>query len=67
MKLNFSPAASQEISPVAGSNRIYSLDVLRGTAVLGILLMNIPAFSMPNRYSEAFRTDIYSNNQVGKM
>jgi len=32
--------------PVIGKERIVSLDLLRGVAVLGILLMNIVAFSM---------------------
>lgn len=35
-------------SPVAASDRIASLDVLRGFAVLGILVMNIQAFAMPS-------------------
>ncbi len=34
------------LTPTAVSERIYSLDVLRGFAVLGILLMNIQSFSM---------------------
>ena len=34
-------------SPVETSDRIASLDVLRGFAVLGILVMNIQAFAMP--------------------
>ncbi len=33
--------------PVANSERIASLDVLRGFALLGILIMNIQSFSMP--------------------
>ena len=33
--------------PVEAAERIESLDVLRGFAVLGILVMNIQAFSMP--------------------
>ena len=33
-------------NPVIGKERIVSLDLLRGVAVLGILLMNIVAFSM---------------------
>ncbi|MEE1876994.1 DUF418 domain-containing protein [Altererythrobacter litoralis] len=33
-------------APVAKSNRIDSLDILRGIAVFGILLMNISAFGM---------------------
>jgi uncharacterized protein len=34
-------------TPVTESERIVSLDVLRGFAVLGILVMNMGAFSMP--------------------
>jgi len=34
-------------APVQSNERIASMDVLRGTAVLGILLMNIQAFAMP--------------------
>ena len=37
----------QPIAPVAESDRSQALDVLRGCAVLGILLMNIQMFSMP--------------------
>ena len=33
--------------PITGAERIVSLDVLRGFAVLGILVMNIQSFSMP--------------------
>jgi uncharacterized protein len=36
-----------EIGPVTQPQRIVSLDVLRGVAVLGILVMNIQSFSMP--------------------
>jgi uncharacterized protein len=35
------------LTPVAEAERIDSLDVLRGFALLGILVMNIQAFSMP--------------------
>ena len=35
-----------KISPVQGSERYQSLDLLRGIAVLGILVMNIQSFSM---------------------
>ena len=34
------------LSPVSSSDRIVSLDVLRGFAVLGILIMNIQSYSM---------------------
>jgi len=41
------PVASDASAvPVAGSERIVSLDVLRGVAILGILVMNIQSFSM---------------------
>ena len=35
-----------QTAPVSGSERIVALDVLRGFAVLGILVMNIQSFSM---------------------
>ena len=34
------------IGPVSPSERIRSLDILRGFAVLGILIMNIQSYSM---------------------
>lgn len=37
---------SPELHPTLGRERILSLDVLRGVAVLGILVMNIQSFSM---------------------
>jgi uncharacterized protein len=40
------PLSIHQSSPITGRERIVSLDVLRGVAVLGILLMNIVAFSM---------------------
>lgn len=36
------------VSPALGADRIEALDVLRGLAVLGILLMNIQSFGMPS-------------------
>ena len=37
---------TQQLGPVTGSERIKSLDVLRGVALLGILLMNITGFGL---------------------
>jgi uncharacterized protein len=36
-----------EFAPVSTRERLRTLDVLRGCALLGILLMNIPSFAMP--------------------
>jgi uncharacterized protein len=49
-------------APVAESSRIKIIDMLRGVALLGILLMNIPGFSMPNYSFEAFKNDPNSIN-----
>jgi uncharacterized protein len=54
------PAAVAE--PVAEGQRNRLLDALRGVALLGILLMNIPGFAMPDYFSEAFRNDPSSVN-----
>ncbi len=37
----------QNLSPTASQERIVSLDVLRGFAILGILIINIQSFAMP--------------------
>lgn len=49
-------------APVAESNRIKTLDMLRGFALLGILLMNIAGFSMPDHSFEKFSNDPGSIN-----
>ena len=64
-------------APVAESERIEIVDVVRGVAVLGILLMNIPFFAMPERFLEPWRADtgnpnfwVYAVNTIlfeGKM
>lgn len=41
-----SAAAKPTVAPTT-THRIYALDFLRGVAILGILLANIPAFSQP--------------------
>jgi uncharacterized protein len=43
-------------APVLSAERIASLDVLRGVAILGILVMNIYAFAMP--FPEAYRNPL---------
>ncbi len=48
--------------PVAQTDRIQSLDILRGIALLGILMMNIPIFAMPERYTDAFSQNTHSLN-----
>ena len=40
------PDTAALLGPITGGERILSLDVLRGFAVLGILVMNIQAFAM---------------------
>jgi uncharacterized protein len=52
------PAAA----PVAEAERNRMIDALRGVALLGILLMNIPGFAMPDLSSEAYRNDPTSVN-----
>jgi uncharacterized protein len=44
-------------APVLEQNRIHLIDLLRGVALLGILVMNIPGFSMPDYSFEAFERD----------
>ncbi|MBS0262606.1 MAG: DUF418 domain-containing protein [Planctomycetes bacterium] len=44
-------------APVSETARIRLIDALRGVALLGILLMNIPGFSMPNYFSESFKSN----------
>ena len=41
------PAESTGAAPVAAGARIDAIDVLRGFALLGILVMNVQAFAMP--------------------
>ena len=45
------------VMPVTESHRLKLIDALRGVALLGILLMNIPVFAMPSYFSESFKSD----------
>jgi uncharacterized protein len=45
--------------PLGESNRLVSIDVLRGFALMGILLMNIQAFSMP--LAAYFNASVYGD------
>ncbi len=70
-------APTPAAAPVAESERIEIIDIVRGVAVLGILLMNIPFFAMPERFLEPWRADpgnpnfwVYATNTIlfeGKM
>ena len=61
MNLHFS-AGTTQASPTAKSDRITSLDVLRGVALLGILLMNIQSFSQPHYDSPLAFGDFHGTN-----
>ncbi|MDH4092247.1 MAG: DUF418 domain-containing protein [Cyclobacteriaceae bacterium] len=45
-------AAQVELTPISLADRINSLDVIRGIALLGILLMNITGFGLAYAYSD---------------
>jgi uncharacterized protein len=49
--------AQPAAAPVSETERLKLIDALRGVALLGILLMNIPGFSMPEYSFESFKTD----------
>ena len=42
------PPPPSPLGPVTGGERIVTLDVIRGMAVLGILMVNMQSFSMPD-------------------
>jgi uncharacterized protein len=49
-------------APVSDAERVKLVDALRGVALLGILLMNIEGFAMPEYSSESYRSDPTSVN-----
>lgn len=68
------PTAPPVVSaaPVPDAQRLKIVDALRGVALLGILLMNIPGFAMAQYSSEAYRSDpanvnFWVNNVIGVL
>jgi uncharacterized protein len=49
--------ATPAAAPVSDRERLKLIDALRGVAVLGILLMNIPGFALADYFSEQFKSD----------
>ncbi len=56
------PAQDLFVRPVAGAERIKSIDAIRGFALLGILMMNIPGFGI----NWDFWYNLLSGPQAGK-
>jgi uncharacterized protein len=56
-ELSTESPARTNVAPVSDAQRLPLVDALRGVALLGILLMNIPGFAMPNYFSESFKGD----------
>jgi uncharacterized protein len=57
------PSTSASLVQLApGKNRIVTLDILRGVALLGILLITMPKFALPERYVETILRDPDSPN-----
>lgn len=59
---NPSPKPVSYAAPVAQTERIVILDSLRGIAILGILLMNVPGYGFPHIAT----SDPSIHNETGK-
>lgn len=51
-----------KLSPISENDRLVNVDVIRGAALLGILMMNIPLFAMQDYYSEPWSADTSNIN-----
>ena len=58
------PPAGRGTGPIAETARIDAIDVLRGVALLGILLMNVQSFAMP--YAAYFNPTAYGDLEGAK-